>query len=851
VAWRGRRVQTRNLTARVLTASGKRIDPASTVDLKDLKDGRDPSEQDCWRWNRVIGEVKFGSRFMRNACARVTLPIAVIPDQDADPIPLTSAIEQGLVAGYTPDEAMYDTPVISKQTADLAVAAMAEMMDGQDREGSLLGGWGAKSFVVGDGYLIGYTEPRLTPPRAEEPVNAEGEGDARTRQRWVFVAPHVLVENSSPKDGQSRFALKEKAGNNGSVMPLPADAFILRIWREHEEWPEMADSLVRGVLLECEELYVTQRAIKSVALSKLSAPILVIANEFSAGGDNPQNDDSENPTDDPLNAAYVEHVTTPIGALGTAAEVAGLVLRVPLDPDGTGKYKPADGIFTVDATRKIDETVIARCTYLISRIRAGLEFPTELYDGMGSSSHWSAWEISDNVYTEFVQPTVREFADQVLTKYLRPRLEASGVDADEAARITLLDDASRLIARPNRGSNARDAHASGAISDASYREAVGFDDGDAPSDEEIERRMILAGGVTPEMVAAWFNQMVNNPPLPMPAAMPALPVASEEEEPEGGADQIPDEAITSAARRRTAGERLAAIDARLLDRITRLADQTVTRMIAQAGQRVLSTLAGDQRGDPQRIAARDLIRHVKDKARIPATLGANRLAELNIDAERLLEDQLDEAHAVWEEEVREAQRAAARVTLAQLLAAGPDDPEAVAFEAKQDEHRIAAWPVFAAAVLAASRQALFAPPPQPGEPGSPGVPRVQPGVVREALAKAGGSQPITSPTGALVDAVTGAPVGLVATGDDVAELWGMHGKPWTGYVWQHTYDGPSPFVETDSGPEAHAALDGVAFESWDDPVLSTAGTGYEWVGDSFLVGDHAGCACVVAPTYDD
>ena len=512
-----------------------------------------------------------------------------------------------------------------------------------------------------------------------------------------------------------------------------------------------------------------------------------------------------------------------------------------MDPGGDGKHSLRDAIFTVDATRPIDGSVLERCSYLVGRIRAGLEFPTELYDGLGAVNHWGAWELNDNIYREFVQPTVREFADQVTTKYLRPRLEASGVSPEEAAHITLIDDASRLVARPNRGSNVRDAHGALVISDASAREAWGFDDGDAPSDEEVERRTVVnRGGVTPEMLAAWFNQTTANPPLPMAPAPLELPPVPEEDT-SGGQDTIPTESMAASARRRTGGQRLAAIDARLLDRITRLADQTVTRMVAQAGQRVLSTLAGDQRGDAQRIAARTLLRHVKDKARIPATLGASKLAELNIDAERLLEDEMEDAHAAWEEEVKAAQKAGNRVALSALLLA---EPELEALDRKQEDRRNAAWPIFAAAVLASARDALFAPPPIPGEPGSPGLPRVQPGVVREALAKAGGSSATTNPTtGAVTDPSTGGPVGLVATGEDMAELWGTHGQPWTGYIWTHD-DPPTDFPD-------HLALDGVEFDTWESPELSTLGSDSEWVGPYWFPGDHPGCACVVAPTYPE
>lgn len=62
--------------------------------------------------------------------------------------------------------------------------------------------------------------------------------------------------------------------------------------------------------------------------------------------------------------------------------------------------------------------------------------------------------------------------------------------------------------------------------------------------------------------------------------------------------------------------------------------------------------------------------------------------------------------------------------------------------------------------------------------------------------------------------------------------------------WQWVHSGnPNDFPP-------HADLDGVEFASWDDPVLDSAGSGFEWVGEAFSPTngpsgpDHNGCGCV-------
>lgn len=819
---------------------------------------------------------------MRNACSRVSLRLAVYPDDDTDPIVLTTAGERGLIDGIEPEgqaEREYE-PVISLALADAASELLARMLDGQEREGALLGGWGAKSFVIGDAYLVGWEETltleEIDSTATRDP-NAPGAPDTSiTREVWTVLSPGSLVRNDTPQPGDSRLSIRGYSGSK-DLRALPDNARVFRIWRPNEEWPDMADSLVRGVLLECEELYALGRSIKAVALSRLSAPIVVIANEFSTGADIPTHEDSENPDEDPVTAAYYEHVSTPVNDTASVSSIAGLVLRAPLDVLGNGQASLKDAIFTVDATRKIDDKTVDRCAYLIGRIRAGLEFPTELYDGAGSVNHWGMWEINDNIYREFVQPTVREFSDQIVGKILRPRLVASGYDPDEVARLTLVDDATGLIARPNRGSNVKDAHTAGVIGDAPAREAWGFDDGDAPTDEEIERRLILARGpVTPDMVAAWVNQMIAAPPLPAPADATPLPPAPVPIGPapsngDGSGDSIPDETspanaiaaslveighltseevgrlLLAGGKRRPAGQRLAAIDARLLVRLTDAADVAVRRMVDRAGHRIVSTLAGLKSPDAVQTQARDLIRHV-DRSRVAAALGRTRLEALSIDAEAVLADNLDDLHARWEWLLRDAQRQARKISTT-TLDLGPEEEQAV--EQKQDEHRGAAWLVFAASVLTVARAALFETSSSTGagpSGGPPGGGRVPPGVVRDALAKAGGSTPQVTPSGGVRDLKTGGPVGLVATGDDIGGLWGAHGQSWTEYQWVHD-DPDSPFPW-------HEDLNGVTFSSFDDPVLSTdlaldlPGSLASDIGPFFYVGDHAGCLCVVEPVTD-
>ena len=145
--------------------------------------------------------------------------------------------------------------------------------------------------------------------------------------------------------------------------------------------------------------------------------------------------------------------------------------------------------------------------------------------------------------------------------------------------------------------------------------------------------------------------------------------------------------------------------------------------------------------------------------------------------------------------------------------------------------------------LVVARKSIYdvAPTAVPGEV-SPAIVPVS--LIRGALAVAGGSSPVPTRAGGVADAVTGGYAGGVATGDDVAALWGTFGEGWTGYEWQYNYDGPSPFIQHED-----LGVSAVRFTDWSDSVLSTAGTGAEWVGDFFFPGDHYGCQCDAVPVF--
>ncbi|MFF3441780.1 hypothetical protein [Streptosporangium sp. NPDC002721] len=98
----------------------------------------------------------------------------------------------------------------------------------------------------------------------------------------------------------------------------------------------------------------------------------------------------------------------------------------------------------------------------------------------------SGWQLKEEAITLAVEPRLGTIADALTTQWLRPILEDEGVA--DAGEVLVWYDSSTLRVRANRPQTALEVHDRGAISDAALRRETGFDDDDAPDQEELAAR---------------------------------------------------------------------------------------------------------------------------------------------------------------------------------------------------------------------------------------------------------------------------------------------------------------------------------------------------------------------------
>lgn len=749
----------------MLTAAATRI----RLDAKGrvTKRAAERWQKDAWDFYDLIGEVKQAVTFLANVVGSVRLYIAEVPD---DPEQEPSPAEPG-------------TPGVVE----------AEMALERLRTGSVYGGLGgllAESVVnlkvAGEYYLVG--EPEVPGrPEATEPelrIDRPEQWDVKSVDEVEIKDRGLAVIHSRPGDDGRKVKLP---GPTGSEQPEGDDTdesvFMLRVWQRHPRYSDLADSALRAVITECDELLLLSKAIRATARSRLAgAGILVVPDEldFPPGPD--EGDSTEDPEVDPFMRRLAVAMTTPISDEGSPDAVVPLVLRGPADLIEKVQHILMD--------RPLDRMAGEQRKELIERLGHSLDIPVEQLTGMANVNHWTAWQVDGASWARYGQPTTRLICESWTEGYLWNTLEEMGLDRSLARRLMIWFDPADAIVDPDQSKSADEAWDRITISDEAYRTRKGFSEEDAPDDEEWQRRAGLRGAGR----AAGMGDE-NGPP----AQATRLHL------------------VASAAP--PLGERLMRIDRALRARLEEAASAAVQRAVRTAGARARSRAQGDAGA---RAAVASCAAH-----EVVATLGRSMVAALGLVEDELVGDEIASMHPTFESRTRAAQAAVRDELYAEF---DLSDDELLALERQQDDDRAGAWLWFSGALVALTRERLYNPAPAAPPMGefTEGL-QVPPGMVREAMARAGGGLPAADQ-----------PPGGVATGTTVLDLWQQHGHVVAGWEWVYGDPGTrtTPF-------DPHLSLDGVSFASWEDPVLTNSEPWPEL--PYYRPGDHDWCQCDFVP----
>lgn len=301
--------------------------------------------------------------------------------------------------------------------------------------------------VPGEGYVIGESV------KGVESWQVRSTDEVRV-QNGVFQ----VVESRSPKE---------------SWRDLSADHHVFRVWRPDKRYQDVATSPARAALSTMQELMLVNRHITSTYLSRIaSAGVVVFPDEITF----PVREEFEDSVD-PFMAEWIETAAQAIKNPGTASAVVPIPIRVP------GEY--ADKIQHIDFTLQNDDKIIDKRESAIKRLASQVNIPAEVLLGMGDVNHWGQWQIEEGALKANIAPDAELICQQLTISYLRPRLIASGMSAEEAARYVVWYDMSELALRPDRSDDAIAAYDRLEISGDALRRELGFDVDDMPTDEQL------------------------------------------------------------------------------------------------------------------------------------------------------------------------------------------------------------------------------------------------------------------------------------------------------------------------------------------------------------------------------
>lgn len=751
-----------------LTAGGERKNIGDRPEAERIRKQRQDWQPEAITYTRVVGPLKAGCRYRASMISKVRVTPAWVPGPGKLPVPLGAADSDGGPLTPVPDSVRsVADDLLSRldQSPGGLPALLYELTFNIDSPGECwLVGLGARQERIEAG--------RVTPAMDE---------------RWEIKS----ILEVTTRDGKYVIDNAPKAVPGGV---LTEDDFIARLWQQDPFSSDLADSPTRGVLNDAEEILILQRAARAWGLSRLNAGLLFMSTDFSFGPPDPtQGQDAGMTGHDVFKHDFQGMIATPIQEEGSAGAVVPGVVWGPTEAIEKGvKHLTFD--------RPIDKELDSRLELRVRSLARGMDLPPERVIGHSDTTFANASVIDVDEFRGYLEPTVMMECAMLTSAFFRPLLEASGVARDLVKQLVVWYDPSELVAEPDRRPSANDGHDRLTISDATWRRETGYSEDDAPSDEEIERRLAQRSG----------------PALPEPV-----------EEATTAAATPP--ALTAAARS-DIGRRLMEIDRALRSRLESLADYHVKRALEKFGATVRSKTAA---------ASKKAIDAVPNHL-VPGTLGRAVVAAIGLTEDELLESSFDDLRDEYDQRVRRGQRAALDV----LARSGAlDDDERAELETQQDEDRESSWAWFLASLLGLARTRLFDPTPAatPGEFDS--LATVPPGVIREAVARAGGAKGLESRGGALSTAGGTQPAGGIGTGQLVQDTFARHGWQVTGWEW--VYGDPST---RQSNFQPHLDLDGQEIKDWNSDDLSVGED--SWLATTgYRPGDHRGCSCSFIPVY--
>ncbi len=308
---------------------------------------------------------------------------------------------------------------------------------------------------------------------------------------WDFVSADELdvasLDAARDADGAlregtvlKRITMPKSSGIEAMEQEIEARDFLGRIWRPSSRYVDMTDSSLLANETNCDLLDLLTKSLRAKLMNRLmSNGIWYIPSEINdvktARTNTGTGELSDNKVIDRLLRSAVYQATNP-----GQPEAA-----LPAFVSGPAQF--AEALRHITPELEIYEVEMKLRQELIDRILMGLDVQPQDVRGLGDSSHWSAWAVSDDERRINVQPEIETMCWALTNMVLRHEMRERGLPDGRIAEAMLWYDLTAANVKTNLAEDARQAHDRGFIGDSGARLLTGVDEAFAPTDDEVIR----------------------------------------------------------------------------------------------------------------------------------------------------------------------------------------------------------------------------------------------------------------------------------------------------------------------------------------------------------------------------
>lgn len=474
------------LLPRTETAITAAVLPLAAYDPRGLVITPTEPQREAWTYYKAVGECYYGiGVWLANAVSRCRLVLAERVLGSDDP----KIITEGPLA-----------------------AEIARMGGGAAGQSTMLKRMAVQLSVPGESFLATVDDP-ITGQRTQ---HVYSNTELRIVGRYPQLTYQVWTQRAIWAD-------------------LPVESMVSRVWWPDDEVEWAASSPVLAALPILREIDMYNRYIMAVLTSRAASNGMLLIPDTVSFPVNPNFKDAA----DPWVAELLDAMSKTIKNPGSASAAFPLPIKV---PQGT-----IEAFRHLTFATELGEKVLDDRTKSIHRLAAVLNLPIEAMEGMGDTSHWNAWQISEDAVKLHVIPPVEVICAGLTSSFLRPLALAAGetLIGPNGGELIVWYDASALYQQPDRSEEAEKLYDRGEISGTALRRESGFDDADTPTDAELKEQVLLkiamAGGA--DSMAA-LSLLVGDPSIALVPTRVTVqdPGQTPDAEPPGGSSPPPEPA---------------------------------------------------------------------------------------------------------------------------------------------------------------------------------------------------------------------------------------------------------------------------------------------------------------------